>query len=187
MRRRSTGLLTSNSERPEDSEEPLWIETESAIDLHDLAVARQGSAGFPNPGYFDSALNAARQTYHYTDGGVDLFDLAAVYLYHIAKAHAFTDGNKRTGYLTAIVFLGLNGIDILLPSNALILAEATERAAKNQVDKTELAAIMRRMPRRKAPTPPRPGRHRIGRRKKVPQIVGRRKSRKKKRGKKRLL
>jgi death-on-curing protein len=36
--------------------------------------------------------------------------IAAAYVYGIAKAHAFIDGNKRTAFVTAVTFLRLNGI-----------------------------------------------------------------------------
>jgi len=38
--------------------------------------------------------------------------MAAAYLFHIVKNHAFEDGNKRTGMHAAIAFLGMNDIDI---------------------------------------------------------------------------
>ena len=109
-------------------------------------VRIQGSNGFPHPAYLESALHAPQQTLHYSDGGVDLFDLAAVYLYHIAKAHAFTDANKRTAYGSALVFLGVNGINLLLPANITSLAEATVGLARDDVGKPEVAALMREMP-----------------------------------------
>jgi death-on-curing protein len=37
------------------------------------------------------------------------FDIAAAYAFGLVKAHAFVDGNKRTGFVTAITFLRLNG------------------------------------------------------------------------------
>lgn len=129
-------------------DEPRWIEFNWAIALHDEIVRIYGSAGFPHPGYLDSALNAAKNYHHYSeDGGHDLYDLAAIYLYHIAKAHAFTDGNKRTAYVCAIAFLYFNGIDVRLPRNTLILAKATERAVKNKIGKVQLAQTMRVMPK----------------------------------------
>ena len=39
----------------------------------------------------------------------DLFDMAAAYMFHIARNHAFVDANKRTALLSTLVFLGLNG------------------------------------------------------------------------------
>ena len=38
-----------------------------------------------------------------------MFTLAAAYLYGFVKNHPFSDGSKRTGYLTAFTFLHLNG------------------------------------------------------------------------------
>lgn len=38
--------------------------------------------------------------------------MAAAYLFHIFKNHAFMDGNKRTALLSALVFLDINGISI---------------------------------------------------------------------------
>ncbi|TLS38601.1 type II toxin-antitoxin system death-on-curing family toxin [Pseudalkalibacillus caeni] len=39
---------------------------------------------------------------------------AAVYHYHLAGGHCFKDGNKRTSYLAAFVFLDLNGYDLVV-------------------------------------------------------------------------
>lgn len=157
--------------------EPQWIEFEQVVALHDAILRHFGGGdGFPHPHYLDSALHAPKQHHHYSGGGCDLFDLAAVYLFHIAKAHAFTDGNKRTAYLTAIFFLWGNGVDVNMDRNRLVLAKATEQAAKGELDKAALAEIMRRMPgppktarRRQRLRPParvtrRSGRKRRGRR-----------------------
>lgn len=119
---------------------------EDVVGIHDSVVKIQGSHGFPHPPYLESALHAPQQTLHYSDGGVDLFDLAAVYLYHITKAHAFTDANKRTAYGSALVFLGVNGINLLLPANMTALAEATLGLARDDIGKPDVAALMREMP-----------------------------------------
>lgn len=129
-------------------EEPVWIGIASVELIHDYAIRRFGGlGGFPNPAYLESALDAPRNAFLYSDGGLDLFDLAAVYLYHIAKAHAFTDGNKRTAYITALVFLDVHGVRIITSPNTLALAEAVETAAKaHALHKAALAALMRSMP-----------------------------------------
>ncbi len=101
----------------------------------------------PHPDYLEAALMAPQHNLHYTDGGVDLFDLAAVYLYHMARGHAFVDGNKRTAYLTALTFLDVNGINIILRTNILELAEATVATSEGELDKPALAELMRRMTR----------------------------------------
>jgi death-on-curing protein len=49
-----------------------------------------------------------------------LADLAAAYAAGIIGNHPFIDGNKRTGFVAMLVFLGQNGIDFDVPE-----AEAT--------------------------------------------------------------
>jgi death-on-curing protein len=159
--------------------EPTWIDSESSVNFHDILIAHRGLPGFPHPGYLDSALAAPQQYWHYKNGGCDLYDLAAVYLYHIAKGHAFTDGNKRTAYATALIFLSLNGINILLPKNIIELAQATVDAAEQDLlDKTALASLMRRMPTKRSVA------KKSTRRRKVRRVAG--KPRTKRRGKRRL-
>lgn len=36
-------------------------------------------------------------------------DMAAAYLVGIVRNHPFVDGNKRTGFLASVLFLGING------------------------------------------------------------------------------
>lgn len=42
---------------------------------------------------------------------------AAIYLYYLASAHGFKDGNKRTSYLAVFTFLDLNGYDLIIPDD----------------------------------------------------------------------
>jgi death on curing protein len=44
--------------------------------------------------------------------GPDTFRLAAAYCYGVVKNRPFIDGNQRTGFLCAVVFLGINGFDL---------------------------------------------------------------------------
>ena len=59
-------------------------------------------------GLLASALASPRNLYLY-DQSAGLFDLATAYAFHIAKNHAFYDGNKRTGLQAAVAFLKVNG------------------------------------------------------------------------------
>ncbi|MFN7097980.1 MAG: type II toxin-antitoxin system death-on-curing family toxin, partial [Gammaproteobacteria bacterium] len=42
-----------------------------------------------------------------------IVDLAAAYAERICKNHPFIDGNKRTAYVTMLVFLDLNGYTLV--------------------------------------------------------------------------
>lgn len=44
-------------------------------------------------------------------GTADAFDLAAAYAFGIARNHPFFDGNKRTAWVIARLFLLLHGVD----------------------------------------------------------------------------
>ena len=52
-----------------------------------------------------------RNTFAYKDG-VPRARLAAEYAFGIARNHPFVDGNKRTAFVTCLLFLRLNGKDI---------------------------------------------------------------------------
>ncbi|TGM74345.1 type II toxin-antitoxin system death-on-curing family toxin, partial [Leptospira bouyouniensis] len=48
-----------------------------------------------------------------------LFDKAAAYLYYLCKNHPFLDGNKRVALASSLVFLDINGYDLLDPNEIL--------------------------------------------------------------------
>jgi death-on-curing protein len=66
-----------------------------------------GAAGLRDEGMLESALNRPLQKMNYTEA--DVFELAAAYLFGLVKNHPFIDGNKRTAFLAADVFLAING------------------------------------------------------------------------------
>lgn len=58
----------------------------------------------------ESALARPRNQWAY--GATDLCDLAAAYAFGIARNHPFADGNKRTAWVLARLFLVLNNVRI---------------------------------------------------------------------------
>ena len=70
-----------------------------------------GLPGVRDDNALEAALARARQTWHY-EPGLDLATLAAAYAFGLAKAHAFSDGNKRTAFIAMMIFLGLNGKEL---------------------------------------------------------------------------
>lgn len=76
--------------------------------IHAQEIARHGGRdGLRDPGALQAAL--ARPRHLATYGTPDIADLAAAYAFAIAKAHAFADGNKRTAWVVARLFLADNG------------------------------------------------------------------------------
>ena len=52
----------------------------------------------------------ARPRHLFAHGTPTLFDLAALYAHGIVRNHPFIDGNKRSGFLAAAMFLEVNGV-----------------------------------------------------------------------------
>ena len=75
----------------------------------------------------------------------DLFNMAAAYAFHIGQNHPFIDGNKRTALASALVFLELNNVSIEDPEGLLL--GAIQKMAAGNLDKRDLAAILRKLPR----------------------------------------
>ncbi len=62
--------------------------------------------------------------------------MAAAYLFHLVKNHAFNDGNKRIAALTAAVFLQVNGFMVSADEDEfekIILDAAQSLVTKEQI------------------------------------------------------
>jgi death-on-curing protein len=91
--------------------EPVWLLREFIVAIHERLVADYGgSPGLRDEGLLESAL--ARPMHLFTYGKPSLAELAAAYAVGIAKNHAFIDGNKRTAFVAAAVFLERNGLHL---------------------------------------------------------------------------
>lgn len=89
--------------------QPVWVRKSVVEAIHDAQLAEHGGAtGLRDAGLLDSAL--ARPVNLYAHGEKDLCALAAAYAHGVARNHPFIDGNKRTGFLAAYLFLRLNGL-----------------------------------------------------------------------------
>lgn len=77
-----------------------------------LAIQRRlieefgGIHGIRDAGALESALLAVEQRVHYEH--VNLAVCAATYAYHLTKAHAFWDGNKRIAAAVSEIFIEMN-------------------------------------------------------------------------------
>ena len=114
--------------------EPVWVLREVVFALHEQSLAQfGGSAGVRDEGLLDSALGKPLNLFAY--GKPTLFELAASYAFGIVKNHPFIDGNKRAGFVVAVLFLELNRytfqateVDAALRTLSLAAGEMTEAA-----------------------------------------------------------
>ena len=90
---------------------PVFLHRAIVEKLHEMQIERFGGAyGLRDEGILESAL--ARPINKAAYGCDDLMELAAAYLFGLAKNHAFIDGNKRIAIVAAAVFLMENGFEI---------------------------------------------------------------------------
>ena len=91
-------------------EEPRWLTIRAVKVIHDRVLEEFGGlSGVRDEGLLESALGRPQNLFHYGEK-VSLFQLAASHCYGIVRNHPFLDGNKRTGFVVARVFLRLNGV-----------------------------------------------------------------------------
>lgn len=91
-----------------DRIEPAWLDERDALAIHERQLAEHGGgSGVRDEGMLASALSRPRNRFAY--GAPDLAELAAAYAFGIARNHPFVDGNKRTAWVVARLFLRLNG------------------------------------------------------------------------------
>jgi death on curing protein len=98
-----------------------WLLEGVVVAMHDEQVAEHGgSPGILDAGLLSSALARPQNLAVY--GEPSVFDLAAAYAYGIIQNHPFVDGNKRTGFLAAWLFLDLNGWELAATEAAAVIA-----------------------------------------------------------------
>jgi death-on-curing protein len=90
------------------TEQPKWVLPGAVIAIHeDQIVEHGGSFGIRDQGLLESALARPQNLFAY--GSPSMAEMAAAYAAGIIKNHPFVDGNKRTGFVVALMFLERNG------------------------------------------------------------------------------
>ncbi|MBW7902828.1 MAG: type II toxin-antitoxin system death-on-curing family toxin [Rhodocyclaceae bacterium] len=117
-----------------------WLEPRALALLHDESLAIHGGAsGVRDEGLLESALSRPLNLVAY--GRPDVFDCAAAYAYGLAKNHPYVDGNKRTAFLAAGVFLRLNGWRLQVTQIDAI--QTVLALAAGELSETDFAAWLR--------------------------------------------
>jgi death on curing protein len=119
----------------------IWIDPEVVLAIHEEQLAEHGgSAGIRDTGMLESALARPRNLVAY--GDPDVFDLAAAYGFGIARNHPFVDGNKRTAFVCAELFVVLNGYRLVAGDTECVLTMLN--LAAGEIDETAFAEWLRR-------------------------------------------
>ena len=117
-----------------------WLRVDVVYAIHDRQVAEHGGL----PGLRDeNALGAAlARPQNQAAYEPDAAALAACYAYAIIRNHPFADGNKRTGWVAARVFLADNGFQI--HCDPVDVVRTIEAVASGIFSESELAQWFRK-------------------------------------------
>ena len=114
------------------------------LKLHADSLKRYGGAdGIRDRDLLESALAQPLASFGGRLLHEDVFLMAAAYLFHLVKNHAFVDGNKRAGLAAALAFLDVNGVTIDRGTQELF--EMTIAVAEGRLTKDQIAEIFRRL------------------------------------------
>lgn len=90
-----------------------FLQIEEVLAIHvDQTTRYGGDASIRDLGMLESAIAQPQASFGEDFLHAFPFEMAAAYLFHIVMNHPFTDGNKRTGTVAALVFLDWHGIEI---------------------------------------------------------------------------
>lgn len=122
-------------------EEIVFLTLDEVMTLHaDIIAFAGGADGLRSSNLLQGALAQAEAGFGGTWANSFPFGMAAAYAFHLARNHAFVDGNKRIGLSAAVVFLHLNGWELDDPHESL--HPVMEDVAAGKVDKAELAKVL---------------------------------------------
>lgn len=119
-----------------------WIGRDLAYAVHESQLATHGGLdGICDLSAVESALATPQQLDNYGNPKPDAADLAAACAFGLLRNHGFSDGNKRTAWVVARVFLADNGFKLQFSSMEAI--RAMEAAAGGSLTEQELAQWFR--------------------------------------------
>lgn len=90
--------------------EPKWLLRSFVMTArHRMLSEHGGVRGVHGSSPLQAILSRCRQKPR-PGASASIYDIAAAYAFGIAKNHPFIDGNKRTAFVAAAVFLQINGL-----------------------------------------------------------------------------
>jgi len=125
--------------------EPIWLDRVDCLAIHETMMAQYGGlTGVRDENMLESAIARPHHLFAYGEPG--LADLAAAYATGIIRNHPFLDGNKRTGFMTAMAFLELNGREFIASEVDAVVQ--TLALAAGALDEAGYAAWLKKNSRR---------------------------------------
>lgn len=121
--------------------QPVFLGLAEVLEIHRDQVERYGGEpGIRDLDLLQSALGMPAAGFGGDYLHRNLFEMAAAYLFHLARNHPFLDANKRTALVATLVFLSLNNIEIEAGEDTL--EETVLATAEGRLGKARIAAIL---------------------------------------------
>ena len=99
----------------------VWIDPAVILAVHEEQLAEHGgAAGVRDAGLLESALARPRDLAYSGEPGV--CELAAAYAFGLVKNHPLVDGNKRSAFVAAVLFLALNAWHLVATDADCVIA-----------------------------------------------------------------
>jgi death on curing protein len=119
---------------------PNWVLRTTLEAVHDAQLMEHGgAAGLRDEGLLESAL--ARPINLFSYGEMDVCALAEAYAFGIVRNHPFVDGNKRTAFLAASIFMRMNGLRPV--ADEVAAARAMLTLAADEMSESDFATWLR--------------------------------------------
>jgi death-on-curing protein len=113
----------------------IYLTVDQVLALHEDVLTLGGAEGLRSAHLLASATMQAQQSAFGEDAYETLAEKAAAYGFFITQNHAFVDGNKRTAALAMMVFLDLNGYELVEDEESI--AQMFEDVASGVVEQSE--------------------------------------------------
>lgn len=121
----------------------IYLTLEQIIVIHEDQIVRYGgSSGLRDVSLLESAVFRSQSSFGGEDLYPTIFDKASALMRSLIFNHPFIDGNKRTGTVSMLVFLELNGYRLQVNQKALVNAALDMESKKINVEK--LAAWLKK-------------------------------------------
>lgn len=121
--------------------DPHFLTLDEVVALHEDQIRRYGGAtGLRDAALLSSAVATPRASFAGELLHGSLTEVAAAYLYHLARNHPFVDGNRRTALAACLAFLWLSYHELEAGENEL--TDLVIGAAAGSVSKAQVAVFL---------------------------------------------
>jgi death on curing protein len=120
-----------------------FLTLEDVLALHDELIQRYGGTpGLRDAGLLEAALAMPQAGFSSQYFHEFPHEMAAAYLFHLARNHAFIDGNKRVALACAILFFKINHVSYSITEEEAV--KLTLGTASGNMDKSAVKAFFQK-------------------------------------------